>query len=233
LSVFHDTFDEPECVSKFDRWRTIEDLETVEDFRDAIWKEVQEYREEVRRHSYLAGARNSRHSLARSRTTSYVDESAAVAASDITIRQASIAEVSQQISEVRLDDERADPGLPRGSDMMDPIASYGDARRASMLQTVEENGGQFEATANHVPYRPPSVVQEDGATYVRPRTVSAVGGKLLRSLSTISVHEVAGDAGELAAKAPIGRYIVEKSAAADAPPSELPREFGGQENTLR
>ncbi|PAV19598.1 kinase [Pyrrhoderma noxium] len=51
--------------------------------------------------------------------------------------------------------------------------------------------------------------------------------KLLRTLSTVSIHEsVEGLAGGLAAMGPIGKAIIERrETAADAPPSELPRDF--------
>ncbi|KAE9401085.1 kinase-like protein [Gymnopus androsaceus JB14] len=48
LASYHDITDEPECAQPFDAWRYIETLETIDDFRDALWKEIQEYRQEVR-----------------------------------------------------------------------------------------------------------------------------------------------------------------------------------------
>jgi len=48
LSVYHDITDEPECPHKFGKWQEIEKLETLEQFRDAIWNEIQDYRREVR-----------------------------------------------------------------------------------------------------------------------------------------------------------------------------------------
>lgn len=48
LSGYHDVNDEPECPTKFDRWRDIEKLETIEQFREALWKEIEDYRREVR-----------------------------------------------------------------------------------------------------------------------------------------------------------------------------------------
>jgi len=51
--------------------------------------------------------------------------------------------------------------------------------------------------------------------------------KLLRTLSTVSIHESAeGLAGGLADIAPIGKFIVgDQTEDADAPPSEMPKEF--------
>jgi len=61
----------------------------------------------------------------------------------------------------------------------------------------------------------------------RSRTGSTVGGeltrKILRTLSTVSIHE--GVEG-LAGIATIGKFIVDGRTEADAPPSEMPRDFG-------
>ncbi|KAI0091697.1 kinase-like domain-containing protein, partial [Irpex rosettiformis] len=48
LETYHDELDEPPCARVFDRWRSIEELETLDDFRNALVKEVHECREEVR-----------------------------------------------------------------------------------------------------------------------------------------------------------------------------------------
>ncbi|KAH6916085.1 CMGC/MAPK protein kinase [Coprinopsis sp. MPI-PUGE-AT-0042] len=48
LAAYHDESDEPECVEKFERWREIEKLETLDDFKKALWDEIEDYRREVR-----------------------------------------------------------------------------------------------------------------------------------------------------------------------------------------
>jgi len=71
----------------------------------------------------------------------------------------------------------------------------------------------------------------------RSRAPSTTGGemtarKLLRTLSTVSIHEsVEGLPGGLAGVAPIGKYIVDTESGADAPPSEMPGEFGIEEGS--
>ncbi|KAL0067170.1 hypothetical protein AAF712_005740 [Marasmius tenuissimus] len=55
LASYHDEADEPECPTKFEKWKQIEDLETIEEFRDALWNEIQEYRQEVRGVNDLSG----------------------------------------------------------------------------------------------------------------------------------------------------------------------------------
>ena len=48
LSTYHNPDDEPECVESFQRWREIEELGTHDDFKRALWDEIQDYRREVR-----------------------------------------------------------------------------------------------------------------------------------------------------------------------------------------
>ncbi|KAH9965035.1 kinase-like domain-containing protein, partial [Lactifluus volemus] len=48
LAAYHDVNDEPICAQKFDRWRDIEGLETIEQFRTALWAEINDFRREVR-----------------------------------------------------------------------------------------------------------------------------------------------------------------------------------------
>ena len=48
LSTYHNPDDEPDCAESFQRWREIEELETNDDFKSALWDEIQDYRREVR-----------------------------------------------------------------------------------------------------------------------------------------------------------------------------------------
>ncbi|KAI0343226.1 Pkinase-domain-containing protein [Trametopsis cervina] len=48
LDTYHDESDEPVCLRVFDRWRGIEKLETLEEYRDALVNEVADCRREVR-----------------------------------------------------------------------------------------------------------------------------------------------------------------------------------------
>ncbi|KAF6752971.1 kinase-like domain-containing protein [Ephemerocybe angulata] len=49
LAAYHDESDEPVCTEHFERWREIEKLETIEDFRTALWNEIEDYRREHRK----------------------------------------------------------------------------------------------------------------------------------------------------------------------------------------
>ena len=48
LASYHDEAEEPSCPSLFDKWEQVESLETIEELREAIAREVEEYRAEVR-----------------------------------------------------------------------------------------------------------------------------------------------------------------------------------------
>lgn len=54
LATYHDVDDEPVCQRPFDRWQTIEELETLEQFRDALVNEVYDCRREVRNFAALS-----------------------------------------------------------------------------------------------------------------------------------------------------------------------------------
>jgi hypothetical protein len=58
LATYHDIEDEPECPIPFTRWHDIEKLETLEEFREALWDEICDYRREVRGLSPIAKRRN-------------------------------------------------------------------------------------------------------------------------------------------------------------------------------
>ncbi|KAG8961318.1 hypothetical protein FRC03_005533 [Tulasnella sp. 419] len=48
LESYHEIGDEPECHSKFEKWRDIEAIESDFEYRKAIWREVYEFRLDVR-----------------------------------------------------------------------------------------------------------------------------------------------------------------------------------------
>ncbi|KIK60375.1 hypothetical protein GYMLUDRAFT_261377 [Collybiopsis luxurians FD-317 M1] len=124
----------------------------------------------------------------------------------------------------------------------DPVVTY--ARRSSIMQPTRQGSTfstPFPSSQHVVSYSESSVASSSiafpsrGEGYVVParsRTGSMAGGevsrRLLRTLSTVSIYESAeGLAGGLADLAPIGKYIVDRqTTGADAPASEMPREFG-------
>ncbi|GMK56218.1 hypothetical protein CspeluHIS016_0300580 [Cutaneotrichosporon spelunceum] len=48
VATYHDPADEPECAAVFDKWEQVESLQTVEELREAVTREIAEYRAEVR-----------------------------------------------------------------------------------------------------------------------------------------------------------------------------------------
>ena len=48
LATYHNPEDEPDCAEGFQRWKEVEELESHEDFKRALWDEIQDYRREVR-----------------------------------------------------------------------------------------------------------------------------------------------------------------------------------------
>ncbi|KAJ6518676.1 kinase-like protein [Mycena sanguinolenta] len=141
------------------------------------------------------------------------------------------------------------PGMPATDKPVtptDPVVTY--ARRSSIMQPTRQGSlyGSPRPSSQHLnsfvdspmvtepgPGAQGSVVFPTQPGYVIParsRTGSTAGRgevtrKLLRTLSTVSIHESAeGLAGGLADIAPIGRFIVESNTSeADAPASEMPR----------
>lgn len=197
---------EPDCPRKFERWKEVEELETLEEYRAAIWNEIQQFRREVR--GILPSRRISR----------LLDEPVkrgdilppANPANPANQPPPLIAEHTEELIEAMegLDITRS-PEQQENEEVPDEL--HGSRRLATLPET--EQADVFEDDAQQT--------QE----YSRVRKDSVIGGRLLRSLSTISVHEVTGgDSHQLYSKAAVGQYILEKSAA-DAPPSERPKEF--------
>ena len=56
LSTYHNLDDEPDCTESFQRWKEIEELESHDDFKRALWDEIQDYRREVRGLNSVAGS---------------------------------------------------------------------------------------------------------------------------------------------------------------------------------
>ncbi|KAJ3536155.1 hypothetical protein NMY22_g6164 [Coprinellus aureogranulatus] len=48
LADYHDAADEPVCTTKFERWRELEKLDTIDELKTALWNEIEDFRREVR-----------------------------------------------------------------------------------------------------------------------------------------------------------------------------------------
>jgi len=247
LAAYHEESDEPDCPAKFERWRDIEKLETLDEFRDALWKEIEDYRMEVR------GMKPETTPFPSMVEKDQVQSSPAL--SPVSIRSptmerfldASLPRVSSPGPEGDRADTLAPPTITgseafHATEPTDPVVTY--ARRSSFIPPARQSTSPMTSTVQH-----PLPAAVDGLpttsngiefpceTYVVParsRAASTTGGditlrKVLRTLSTVSIHEsVEGLPGGLAGVAPIGRYITDRETEADAPTSEMPLEFAGR-----
>ena len=254
LAAYHDVNDEPSCPEKFERWREIEELETIEQFRAALWAEINDFRREVR----AVGAE--------------ADEQPSALPSEMPARSQSTPSEAAPLSpkkenlspEVALSRRQSTSGSPLNErrDSMDgrarprkrdPVVQY--ARRTSVYSARDRDSIVFFGEQDGLPVtmtRTSSFAAEDaglpptglGANvfpfpsagapegYVVParqRTASTggpggAGSRLLRTLSTVSIHETV----DVGAAAEVARLIRTKETAADAPPSEMPKEIGGE-----
>ena len=253
LSSYHDVNDEPICPQNFDRWREIEALQTVEELRVALWDEIIDFRREVRAVGAEADEQPSSLPSETSLRSLSVPSEAPLSPqiedlSPVTARSGQKSVSNSPVKERRTSmDERARPRTRA----RDPVISY--ARRTSTYSARDRDSAVFvEPDGLPATTRSPVLGEDAGLPptglgvnafpfpstgppegYVVParqRTTSVAAGpagggsRLLRTLSTVSIHETA-DAG-IAAE--VSRLNRAKETAADAPASEMPKEIGGE-----
>lgn len=244
LAAYHDESDEPDCPAKFERWRDIEKLETLEEFRDALWKEIEDYRMEVRDMKPETTPFPSM--VEKDQTQSPLDLSP-TSGRDSRFLDASIPGVSSPGQEGDRADTLAPPTITasesfHATEPTDPVVTY--ARRSSLIPPARQSTSPMASTVQHplpgvVDGLPTTSngIEFPSDTYVVParsRAASTAGGditlrKVLRTLSTVSIHEsLERLPGGLVGVAPIGRYITDQESGADAPTSEMPLEFAGK-----
>lgn len=244
LATYHDESDEPECPKRFEKWKDIETLETLEEFRQAIWNEVQDFRMDVR---------NLKEQVSLPRVMEESGQSAPSSKGSPVFSTEESKEAESKMPGVRplpqvKNTERGSEGMAdtvTGTAVAptptDPVVSY--SRRPSILQPTRQSSmyssppgpTSQQPWPGNIEGLPPNShgVPFPGQTYVVParsRAPSMAGDvgarKVLRTLSTVSIHESAeGLPGGLAAVAPIGKFIVGQKSEADAPPSEIPNDF--------
>lgn len=260
LAAYHDVSDEPECPKTFEKWRKIEELQTLDEFREALWDEIEDYRREVRGMNLDLSGLPIRRSRTRTGSETLPDEedeqeSAKESESDVAVEDKTLQTIvlSEELTEVdtrKILEDDVKSTSPEGPIQQaavptDPVITY--ARRSSIMQPSRRGSYTSPLPSSHVPTfaegAEPGLVGSGSVAFpsqgyvvpARSRTASTVGGeytrKLLRTLSTVSIHESAeGLPGGLAEIAPIGKYIMDRrETEADAPPSEMPREFGIEE----
>ncbi|KAH9032327.1 kinase-like protein [Lactarius hengduanensis] len=235
LAAYHDANDEPSCPEKFDRWREIEELETIEQFRAALWAEMSDFRREVR----AVGAE--------------ADEQPSALPSEMPTRSLSTPSeapvspqkenFSQEVARSRRQSTSGSPLKERRDSTdgrarprtRDPVVSY--SRRTSIYSARDRDSIVF-GEQDGLPVtmtRTSSFAAEDAGLPPMGPGVNAfpipnmggpgvVGSRLLRTLSTVSIHETV----DVGAAAEVARLIRAKETTADAPPSEMPKEIGGE-----
>lgn len=270
LTAYHDPTDEPDCPIKFEQWREIENLETIEEYREAIWKEIEGYRREVRGLSIELSALSQpillSHPVARSperieggslSPSVRFKQYSLQPGNPVTDSERSSEVTSAIIPETEIPPEvkckeaedvlpntipSLSPGTHRRSitTPTDPVMTYGVARRSSvLLPSVQGSTYNSPLVGGYVPAFVDSANNTDklgqGSVIfpsqgfvvpARSRTGSTVGGaemtrKLLRTLSTMSIHEGLPAMSGIPA---IG--ITHANTEADAPPSEVTKDFG-------
>ena len=261
LSAYHDLEDEPESPEKFDKWRDVERLETIEQFRGALLKEVLEFREEVRNIGAEAAASVTNGDSTAPEASSALSPPAPEATSlpATASEKFPSTEWPQSSHEGKADyapvpfpkspNEPPDdvagqiPTPSALSKFADPYRTY--ARRTSLYSERRDSilNATAAALANarladdeqtstqfHVGDDAQDGMQASYIVPARSRVTSvdeaALGHgrpQVLRQLSTVSTntaYDVSGD-GYLAP----GMKCIERSAAADAPPSTIPSEW--------
>lgn len=262
LASYHDVNDEPECPQPFEKWHEIEQLETLEQFREALWKEIEDYRKEVRCTNVevdLGGTSGESRKRSVEREERFVPDSPEIKAGIVEVMEKQATESATETSTiVEQRDSVGHLGISPAAfstTPTDPLVNY--ARRSSIVGPSRQNSTFSSPMVPHqhlptftegpVHAELGAAVSSGGVTFpshgrnegyvipARSRTSSTPGGevsrKLLRTLSTVSIHEsIEGLPGGLSSVAEIRKYIVGKQTnEADAPPSEIPREFGIEE----
>jgi len=329
LSAYHDEEEEPDCPPPTEKLANIEKLETIDQFREALWNEIEEYRREVRctnlnlsgvplrTGSYGPFGSMSRPGSVSMRPTASIGPTASKATDKPEVmvdgaRMADLEEVKEHtgspppLPHVLVLPEKPEPASEVAEPSLSPAAAPATAATSTSTSTVKVPGPtprpelvrkdslqppstgdtisdpvmaysirshmyqhQHSATNSPLVYGLPAQTDEPASSVaglpssmqmqysqsvpaggvpfpstsassyilpVRSRTASTTGysvasefmpRRLLRTLSTVSIHEsMEKIVGGLAGMGPIGALIMDRETGADAPPSEMPREFG-------
>jgi serine/threonine protein kinase len=234
LVSFHSLNDCPDGPPKFGKWQFVEELETTEEFRKALYQEVVNFRQEVRSLALEFAAESS-------------DLEDAGASMQPARNGSSSAGMPERVPFPRSEAETADEDAtdvphaipPRASISRyatDPYRAYSISKRTSVFSL-------HERTASG----PPTGDVNEGSldrSYPFPsrsriQSSDAIGGvsapppaRLIRHLSTVSITGLT-DATKANGMAVDGGVVLDSIArAADAPASELPSEWA-RENSAK
>ncbi|KAJ7890666.1 Pkinase-domain-containing protein [Mycena olivaceomarginata] len=256
LSGYHEPEEEPECPEVFEKWRAIEELQTLDEFRVALWNEIQDYRREIRGGvddedvEFPVDAEEEPSAIEVAE-----DVPEGVPAAEVIVEEDAAAPITDAKSEAELEGPKTEPVEPAPESLAPPPPAEKQPTRQGSIGHVRAALEHHAAHAARLDLRLPAAVVAASAVFLgeprgdragaqgsiafptqsyvfpaRSRTGSTAGRgevtrKLLRTLSTVSIHESAeGLPGGLAEIAPIGRFIVDNTTSeADAPASEMPR----------
>ncbi|KAH9915231.1 kinase-like domain-containing protein [Fomitopsis serialis] len=225
LASYHDITDEPDCPEPFERWRTLEAIETLEQYKEALYNEIQDYRGEVR--SIPVEESEPEPELEPELDSELPRRPSAL--------PSPTREIKRKLEEIR---EMAENLQPPGVD--DAVFLATPEMAQSVFEGLEPPAKPEERLAEDDTPSTTKTHSEDEAARHRWGKHSgfsdAEGGlrragaiedcrrRLLRTLSTVSIYESGeGFAGGLADIAPIGKYIVQERD--EALPSEMPGEL--------
>lgn len=244
LSSFHSLNEYPEDPPKFERWQFVEELDTTEKFREALYNEVMDFRQEVRSLALEAAAESSDLEGAIDDATTqpvYGGSRGTPVAGPVT-------QAPERVPFPRSEADGAGDGvedvpgaIPTRSSISkfatDPYRAYSISRRTSVF-SLHERTVSGPPTAN-IPEESSPDRSYPFPSRSRIQSSDAIGGgavaappRFIRHLSTVSITGL-GDAAQAGGMAAIkgGTAPDSMARAADAPASELPTEWARKSTT--
>ncbi|KAF7309710.1 MAP kinase [Mycena indigotica] len=166
LSGYHEPEEEPDCDLPYDKWKDIEELTTIEQFRKALWDEIQDYRREIRGgvddedefEAVVAAASADGQDLPNVVQAEVVPTVVGVIAEEPVAEEAAALEGSEEVKTEPVEPTAESQGPPRPVSPektiptfpTDPVVTY--ARRSSIMQPSRQGSlyGSPRPTSQHL-----------------------------------------------------------------------------------
>ncbi|KIP10049.1 hypothetical protein PHLGIDRAFT_282294 [Phlebiopsis gigantea 11061_1 CR5-6] len=195
LATYHDMEDEPSSKRKFDRWTEIEELETLEQFRDALVNEVHDCRNEVRNLASFSPE------LGRRRTASYaVEDEEAIDPGEADDEPRMLA--SRQVSRSRSPEDRMyqrRPGVSRKASI----------EPGTLAPSIPEDNVAFPGSAAGAAGNDPVLAYSRRSIFGQPsRTSSTYSLKGSAEAAAVAAGEQHKDGKSTVAFPSTGEYVV-------------------------
>lgn len=230
-------FSEPPTV--FDKWRALEDMDTTEQFRAALFSEVMEFREEVRNLGLDGISSTSDYEDALDGTVLDTSADGTEMPEVPPSAPSAVEAVPFPTSSAEYADEDAPGAIPTASSLSrfskDPYRTYSTTRRTSIFSIADRSMSAGPATATvpeegsqDRPYAFPTSRSRIQSSDTLGGSVAAAAGppRFFRQLSTVSISGLP-DANRANGIVGAGEAVANSLArAGDAPASELPSEWG-------